>query len=263
MQWGGVSCSGVLCCVAWCDAVKCRGVKTFIHTLMIGSFAVARNRMLKADICTSEQVNRMSERAELLFIKAMTQFDDNGSHVAKHMQLKAEVFPHRKYSLSIMKSMVNEIIDQGLWIEYADADYKEGDPTYWRYTGWSKHQKIDRPSKPKCPEFLVEYSTIIRRGLVLKEKGKGEVKEEGKESEVHSSSTRRVHSAPSLEEVQEYFTERGTSIDPEVFWSYYEAQGWKMSNGQPVKQWKRCLPVWEARQREKGDRNGYTKSGPI
>lgn len=48
---------------------------------------------------------------------------------------------------------------------------------------------------------------------------------------------------PTLEEVKEYFKEKGTNIDPETFWNWYESRGW---NG--IKKWKSCLVTWEKRQ---------------
>lgn len=52
---------------------------------------------------------------------------------------------------------------------------------------------------------------------------------------------------PTLEEVMEYFKEKGTSIDPEAFFHHYESNGWKQSSGVPVKKWKSCLVTWEKR----------------
>lgn len=50
---------------------------------------------------------------------------------------------------------------------------------------------------------------------------------------------------PTLEEVKAYFKERGTDIDPELFWSHYETSGWMTTQGKPIKQWKERLAVWE------------------
>lgn len=50
---------------------------------------------------------------------------------------------------------------------------------------------------------------------------------------------------PTLEEVKEYFAKKGTSIDPEEFWSKYQSVGWVDKNGNRIKDWKRCLVTWE------------------
>lgn len=58
---------------------------------------------------------------------------------------------------------------------------------------------------------------------------------------------------PSLQEVKDYFLERGTTIDPEAFWAHYEANGWMQSRGKPIRNWKACLTTWEHRRGEFGD----------
>ena len=50
---------------------------------------------------------------------------------------------------------------------------------------------------------------------------------------------------PTLEEVEAYCLERGINIDPEYFMDYYTTNGWKQSNGNPVKDWKACVRTWE------------------
>jgi hypothetical protein len=55
--------------------------------------------------------------------------------------------------------------------------------------------------------------------------------------------------APSLEEVTEYISEKGSKIDPKAFWAYYEANGW-MQGKKPIKKWKACVTTWEQRRAE-------------
>ena len=50
---------------------------------------------------------------------------------------------------------------------------------------------------------------------------------------------------PTLEEVRAYCQERGNNVDPERFFDYYEAGGWKDAKGNPVKNWKQKLITWE------------------
>lgn len=64
---------------------------------------------------------------------------------------------------------------------------------------------------------------------------------------------------PSLDEVKTYFAERGTTIDPESFWAYYEANGWVQSRGKPIRNWKACLLTWERRRGEFGDGRAQTQ----
>ena len=53
---------------------------------------------------------------------------------------------------------------------------------------------------------------------------------------------------PTLAEVQAYCKERNNNVDPEHFYDYYEANGWKVGKNS-MKDWKASVRTWE--------RNGY------
>ena len=52
---------------------------------------------------------------------------------------------------------------------------------------------------------------------------------------------------PTLEEVTEYCVERDSSVDPQYFLDWQEANGWKLSNGNPLKSWQAAIRNWEHR----------------
>lgn len=58
---------------------------------------------------------------------------------------------------------------------------------------------------------------------------------------------------PTIEEVKAYVQEKGYHFDPQHFFDYYEASGWKMQSGKPVKSWKQCCVTWERNSRNKDD----------
>ena len=60
----------------------------------------------------------------------------------------------------------------------------------------------------------------------------------------NTGKTKSVFIKPSLEEVFEYFQQRGTHIDPEKFHAYYEARDWRLGKNK-MKDWKACLVTWE------------------
>lgn len=67
---------------------------------------------------------------------------------------------------------------------------------------------------------------------------------------------------PTLQEVSEYVAEKGYHFDPQHFFDYYEASGWKMQSGKPVKSWRQCCVTWERnwRKNESTDRRDrYTE----
>lgn len=57
--------------------------------------------------------------------------------------------------------------------------------------------------------------------------------------------SRSKNRTPSLEEVKEFFKEKKTWIDPEVFFAFYEANGWVQGKGKLIKNWKSCLVTFE------------------
>lgn len=72
--------------------------------------------------------------------------------------------------------------------------------------------------------------------------------------------------APTVEEVQEYCTERGNNIDAQHFIDYYSARGWMLGKNH-IKDWKACVRTWERNNsfkpkqekqpEKKYDQNGY------
>lgn len=49
---------------------------------------------------------------------------------------------------------------------------------------------------------------------------------------------------PTVEDVRSYCQERHNNVDPERFWNYYEANGWKVGKNS-MKDWKACVRTWE------------------
>ena len=51
---------------------------------------------------------------------------------------------------------------------------------------------------------------------------------------------------PSLDEIRDYCTARGNSVDPEQFYNFYESKGWMVGKS-PMKDWKASVRTWEKR----------------
>ena len=72
-------------------------------------------------------------------------------------------------------------------------------------------------------------------------KEKKEIKEKKKDL---PETKERVFKKPSVEEISSYCQERNNNINPEQFYDYYEANGWKI-NRNPMKDWKATVRNWE------------------
>ena len=55
---------------------------------------------------------------------------------------------------------------------------------------------------------------------------------------------------------------KGTVIDAEELWGYYEEKGWKDKNGNRIKNWKACLVTWE-KYRKKGGAAVSSPNGSV
>ena len=136
---------------------------------------MARNRTIKPEFFTSDQVVDCSTTARLLFVGLWCFSDDRGVHPASARRAKMEVFPADNHiTTEDVARMVEELKAAGLLGEFVGDDSK----TYWYSTGWKKHQRIEKPNykHPEPPEenddsptsrrTVDDQSTTSRHGIV-------------------------------------------------------------------------------------------------
>ena len=107
---------------------------------------MARIRTVKPEFWTAEQIMELSRDARLLFIGMWNFCDDRGVHPAAYKTLKAEVFPGDDITSTEIQSMVSELLEQKLIVEFEQDNRR-----WWHVTGW-KHQIINRPSASRYPK---------------------------------------------------------------------------------------------------------------
>lgn len=123
--------------------------------------ALGRIRSIKPEFWTSEQVVEMSLDARLLFIGMLNFADDRGVLPASYRSLKMKVFPGDSFTETDIARMVGEMLHTGLLSSFEEEGQK-----YWYVTGWTRHQKVDRPSyKYPLPPQGTANSTSIRRAF--------------------------------------------------------------------------------------------------
>lgn len=74
---------------------------------------------------------------------------------------------------------------------------------------------------------------------------------------------------PSFVEIKAFCEEQNYRVNPEIFFDYYESNGWKVGKN-PMKDWKAAIRSWEHKEKQNPDSsknsfgqcmsNGYTKS---
>jgi hypothetical protein len=69
--------------------------------------------------------------------------------------------------------------------------------------------------------------------------------------EVKKGRKREGFAPPSLEEVRSYCNGRRNGIDPQAFIDAGLQSGWKLSNGNAMKDWKAAIRTWERREKER------------
>lgn len=109
---------------------------------------MARIRTIKPEFWSSPDIGDVSRDARLTFIGLWNIADDSGRVEAVPTRLLAELFPY-DYELSTKDVCVwiTELSAQGL----IDI-YHKGRRAYLSIRSWSEHQRIDRPSNPRCPD---------------------------------------------------------------------------------------------------------------
>lgn len=107
-----------------------------------------RIRTIKPEFWSSPDIGDVSRDARLTFIGLFNMADDTGRLEAVPTQIRATVFPFDDdITVDQVCVWLNELALQGLIHLYAS-----GRRAYLHITGWGDHQRIDKPSQPRCPD---------------------------------------------------------------------------------------------------------------
>lgn len=149
-----------------------------------------------------------------MFVASLNFADDAGNLDRSARQLKAQTLP---YDEGGGEPLIAELLRAGLFIEYEVAG-----KFYLHIKNFDIHQKIDRPSKGRLPDYdpsmstrrqVVEDSTNVQRGLTPGREGKGR-EGNGKDQEGE-----KIVSASRSTRIPDNF-----QMNPER-WKYAEGQG--------------------------------------
>lgn len=109
---------------------------------------MARIRTIKPEFPQSESMGRVSRDARLLFIQLWTLVDDGGRARGNSRILASLLYPYDEDAIDLIDGWLAELEREG-----CVARYTHGKGTYIQVLNWLDHQKIDKPSKSKLPEF--------------------------------------------------------------------------------------------------------------
>lgn len=103
------------------------------------------NRIIKESICTSEDIDALSDGAECFFYRLTVNCDDYGLMDARMPIIKAKCYPLKSIDINRIHLFLEELESRGL-ISLYEVDERP----YLRLTSWSKHQQV-RAKKAKFP----------------------------------------------------------------------------------------------------------------
>lgn len=116
---------------------------------------MARIRTIKPEFPQSESMGRVSREARLLFVMIWTLCDDSGRTRGNSRMLASLLFPYDDDAPGLIDGWLDE-----LDLEECVVRYIAEGSTYIQVCNWLNHQKIDKPSQSKIPEFT-ESSRIF------------------------------------------------------------------------------------------------------
>jgi len=100
-------------------------------------------------------MGRVSRDARLLFIQIWTICDDSGITRAASRMLASLLFPYDDDAPSLLDGWVDELEREGCIVRY-----QVDGASYIKVQKWADHQRIDKPSASKFPQF-VEGSRVF------------------------------------------------------------------------------------------------------
>lgn len=122
--------------------------------------------MIDPQFFLDEDLAAMSPHARLLYIGLWTIADDvNATLPNRPKWIKAQIFPYENVDI---ERVLSELSASTHILLFTASDKEK----YWYIPSFKDHQRIDRPSKAKYPEFdstLVEASASTRTEVKLKE----------------------------------------------------------------------------------------------
>jgi hypothetical protein len=118
---------------------------------------MARIRTIKPEFPQSESVGKLSRDARLLYIQLWTIVDDAGRARAASRMLASLLYPYDDDARDLIEGWLTEL-EHGEHIRRYEVDGSQ----YLEITKWLEHQKIDKPSRSRLPEF-VEGSRVVAK----------------------------------------------------------------------------------------------------
>ena len=116
-------------------------------------------------------------------------------------------------------------------------------------SAFKKQQQIERRKQQALPEGGKGVEKIPP-DIELEKEIEIDLEIEREKDKEKEKSKAKKFVKPTLDDIRAYCAERNNTVDPEHFYDYYEANGWKVGKN-AMKDWKASVRTWE--------RNGYSE----
>lgn len=198
---------------------------------------MAKGRIISRSISTSRKVNRLTDRAALLYTWSIAHTDDYGRIEGDAISIKAIVAPMRDYNLTQIEEDLDIIEKLGLITRYEAQGEK-----YLEITGFDNHQTFrpDRPRRAECPDnagkFPSDIPTTYQRHTSDIPVGENRQR---KSSQVKLS---QVKSSNTLVQGREKKKVVASGEYPEAFEDVWKIYPRKTGKGSALKAWETLAP---------------------
>ena len=117
-----------------------------------------RIRTIKPEFWRSEDIAALSIEDRLLFIGLWSYVEDNGVGRDEPQLIQCDLYPLDTFTEGSVRTHggLMRLSQQGLITRYEGPDGRK----YLQINSWDKHQKINRPSKPRFPQYNAENCTL-------------------------------------------------------------------------------------------------------
>ena len=122
-----------------------------------------RIRTIKPEFWRSEDIAALSIEDRLLFIGLWSYVEDNGVGRDEPQLIQCDLYPLDTFTEASLRTHggLMRLSQQGLITRYEGPDGRK----YLQINSWDKHQKINRPSKPRFPQYNAENCTLTEASL--------------------------------------------------------------------------------------------------
>ena len=122
-----------------------------------------RIRTIKPEFWRSDDIAALSIEDRLLFIGLWSYVEDNGVGRDDPQLIRCDLYPHDIFTEASVRTHggLMRLSQQGLITRFEGPDGRR----YLQINSWDKHQKINRPSKPRFPQYNAENCTLTEGSL--------------------------------------------------------------------------------------------------